>query len=656
MCGIAGIYTNNQNSKIPMKSLKNILAFIQHRGPDQSGIYRDHQCGLVNARLSIIDIAGGQQPISNEDHRYWIIFNGEIFNYKELRTSLEQNGHIFKTQTDTEVILHLYEIYGSQCLQMLNGQFAIAIWDSHQKSLFLARDRFGIRPLFYTAINDQFAFSSEIKAFLALDSWQPAINQQSLADTFTYWAPRKGNTIFDQVFEIPPAHFMVIKDGQYKLTQYWEMDFTPNDLLHNEYEVQEQFESLLINAAKIRLRADVPVGAYLSGGLDSSTVTAIIQGFSDTPVETFSIRFSTTRFDERQYQDKLNQYLNINHHEITCSPAEIGDIFPEVIWHTETPILRTSPAPMYLLSKLVHQHQYKVVLTGEGADEIFAGYDIFKEDYIRRFVARNPGSTKRSRMFQTLYPEIAHTNRNNNFLEAFFQRDIENTDAPFYTHHLRWSNTGRTKRFLTLVEDNVFSPYTYPVSLPEEFHHWSALAKMQYLEIQTFMSPYLLSSQGDRMAMANSVEGRYPFLDVELVEFANQLPDHLKLRGLQEKRILRQFARKLVPKEIWQRRKRPYRAPILESFFSENETPDYVKELLYPKMITQTGYFKEKAVSMLINKARERKVLSEIEEMALVGIISTQLIHWLFIQGNFPYPMILTKEPIKIIDMMNVSI
>ncbi len=649
MCGIAGITSVNSNQIIQIDSLIGMASFLQHRGPDEYGIYRSQSCGLVSTRLSIVDLAGGQQPIHNEDQTLWIVFNGEIFNYIELKQDLLKKGHHFLTNTDTEVILHLYEEYGALALQKLNGQFAFAIWNENDHSLFIARDRLGIRPLFYQWQNNKLLFASEIKAFLALEEWQPELDLDSIQQVFTYWSALTPSSIFKGVQELPPAHYMTLTNGSLTTHPYWQMDFNKPERPLSDQEYLEQFEALLIQATQIRLRADVEVGAYLSGGLDSSTTTAIIQNHSDTPVETFSIQFSHPDYDEREFQKEFTKTLGVNHHEITCNAEDIGRIFPEVIWHTETPILRTSPAPMYLLSKLVHENNYKVVLTGEGADEVLGGYDIFKEDKIRRFVARKPESERRPALFGALYPEISNLNQAK-FVQSFFGKNITDTNADFYTHHIRWFNTGRTTRFFNNPKDFSNTPYDYPIDLPPAFHNWSSLAQTQYLEIQTFMSPYLLSSQGDRMAMANSVEGRYPFLDVNLVEFANHLPDHLKLRGLQEKWILRHFAKKLLPKEIWLRRKKPYRAPILDSFINNDPDSAYVSELLSPEGLNKNHIFNPFGVNKLLSKAKTTGKLSEIEEMALTGIISTQLVDQFYIQKKFSNPTPIPREKLLIID------
>ena len=650
MCGIAGI-VNHTSEPVSEQTLRKMLAYIQHRGPDQFGIYRDNNCGLVNARLSILDIAGGQQPISNEDQTLWIVYNGEIFNDLILKEDLLNKGHHFTTQTDTEVVLHLYEEYGVDFLQKINGQFAIAIWNSREKSLFLARDRIGIRPLYYSIIGSKFVFTSEIKTMLALETWNPEIDRDVLKEIFTYWGPLSPHSIFKNVFEVPPGNYLIYKNGETTIQKYWDLNFNEVSREKSENSYIEEFEDLLINSAQIRLRADVPVGAYLSGGLDSSTIAAVIQRFSNAPLETFSIQFSNPQFDEKEFQNQMVKSLNVNHHSFTVTAEDIGLIFRDVIWHTETPILRTSPAPMFLLSRMVHQNNYKVVLTGEGADEILGGYDIFKENYIRRFIAKDPNSKLRPKLLQALYPEIPLLSQNASFLQAFFSKDILEINSPFYSHHLRWSNTARSLRFFKDSVSTPMSPFSYEVGLPVNFRSWNSLAQAQYLEMITFLTPYLLSSQGDRMAMANSVEGRYPFLDYRLIEFASKLPPELKLRGLQEKWILRQFARKLLPKEIWQRRKKPYRAPIHQSFFGP-KTKEMTFDLLSPKNIKAANLFSPTAASKIVNKAAHADQLSEIEEMALVGMVSTQMVFSQFSNREHGQPDLNQHTPLKIVDLV----
>ncbi len=433
MCGIAGIISKERQTSVQQEDLLGMVSMLRHRGPDEFGLYLNGPVGLGSARLSIIDLSGGQQPISNEDQTLWIVYNGEIFNYPELRARLQALGHTFTTRTDTEVILHLYEEYGVDCLKHLNGQFALAIWDENKQRLFLARDRLGIRPLYYTQAPLGFLFGSEIKSILAYPGIRAEINREALIQTFVFWSVQSPLSTFSNIFQIPPGHFLTYQNEKIELHPYWQLDFS------NGFEPSfslraglEELKRLLLDATLIRLRADVPVGAYLSGGLDSSLTTALIQKYSQSRLETFSIAFSDAEYDESAFQQKMADTLGTRHHMVHTTYEDIGRTFPEVIWHTETPILRTAPVPMYLLSNLVHQHGFKVVMTGEGADELFGGYDIFKEMLIRRFWARDPESKLRPRLLDTLYPEIAGLSDSaRNFFTAFFKMDCFLPPHPF---------------------------------------------------------------------------------------------------------------------------------------------------------------------------------------------------------------------------------
>jgi asparagine synthase (glutamine-hydrolysing) len=632
-------------------TLRRMLGTIRHRGPDEFGIYRDEHVGLGNARLSIIDLSGGQQPIGNEDSTLWIVFNGEIFNYLELRADLEARGHRFSTHTDTEVILHLYEDHGEACLDYLNGQFAIAIWDAPERELFLARDRVGIRPLFYAVKDGQLAFGSEIKAILAHPGFTAEIDPRSLAQIFTYWSTLSPRTIFRGIREVPAGHYLLARSGNVNVQPYWTLDFEPaSDGARTTQDYLDEFEDLLIDAARIRLRADVPVGAYLSGGLDSSVTTAIIRNYTDTRLDTFSIAFEESEFDERRYQQQMAAFLGTNHRVTRCTTADVARDFPDVIWHAETPILRTSPAPMFRLSRLVHDHGLKVVLTGEGADEILAGYNIFKENKVRRFWAKDPDSQMRPLLLERLYPYIPGLS-SGAYLRAFFGRGLDATESPFYSHAVRWSTTARIQRLLLHQSElglNERNGHDGQIPIPPAFDEWPDIGQAQYLEMSIFLSQYLLSSQGDRMAMAHSVEGRFPFLDHRLVEFCNRLPPALKLRGLTEKWLLKQLGRKLVPTDIWQRPKQPYRAPIHRSFFGD-DAPDYVAELLSERAVRDAGLFRPDAAARLVRKARLNTRLSEVDEMALVGILSAHLVHYRFVE-TFQTPTLRAGDGVKVVD------
>lgn len=654
MCGIAGIVECDSPVLPREKNLRQMLGMLRHRGPDQFGVFLDAQVGLGNARLSIIDVDGGQQPIGSEDGNLWIVFNGEVFNYLELRTELEALGHRFATRSDTEVVLHAFEEFGPDCLTRFNGQFAFAIWNRRRKELFLARDRLGVRPLFYTRTSNKLIFASEIKAILTHDEVSAELDLIGITQVFTYWSTISSRTAFHAIQSVPPGHYLFLRDGRVRLAPYWTLKFpfrTDEDTRTLD-DCVDEFRALLMDAVKLRLRSDVPVGAYLSGGLDSSTIAAIVKQLGVTRLETFSIAFDDPRFDESAFQKKMADFLGTEHHVVRARHADIGRVFPEVIWHTETPVTRTAPGPMYLLSQLVNNRNYKVVLTGEGADEFLGGYDIFKETMIRQFWRRQPESQWRPQLLRRLYPDIPGlAGTASNYIFAFFGKGLQAPNDPYFSHAIRWSNSRRAERFfseeLKQAMDLKESLADQQPPLPPEYWLWHPLSRAQFLEISLFFSQYLLSSQGDRPAMAHSVEGRFPFLDTRVVEFCNNLPPRLKLSGLREKLLLRRAARDWLPDEIVSRGKRPYRAPVHQSFF--NGAPlDYVNELLSREAIRDVGLFNPTAVERLAAKARTGGALGETDDMALVGILSTQLLHHSFIED------FVTREPISDADNVKV--
>lgn len=640
MCGIAGVLNTKEGREVSTDGLKQMVSAVKHRGPDEFGIYRDDRIGLGHARLSIIDLSGGQQPMSNEDDSIWITYNGEIFNYLELREELIKKGHRFKTDSDTEVIIHLYEDHGVDCLKFLNGQFAFAIWDKNKKELFLARDRLGIRPLFYTTCNDRFYFASEIKSIFATGEVTREIEPTALDQIFTFWHTVPPRTAFKDIHELPPAHYLLYKNGRIETRCYWDVDFSNINKDMDFEEAAEQLKELLIDSTRLRLRADVPVGAYLSGGLDSSVTTALIRNFTSAPLQTFSIAFEDKDYDESFYQKEMAKALGTQHNEIRCSYSDIGDNFPQVIWHTEKPVLRTAPTPLFLLSKLVRDSNFKVVLTGEGADEIIGGYDIFKETKIREFWARYPDSKYRPLLLKKLYPYLpAFQSQSKAYREAFFNENLSDISDGFFSHRPRWITTSRNKLFFSerLKESlNGASPENaLDSTMPVGFGNLPPLARAQYLETKNLLPGYILSSQGDRMAMANSVEGRFPFLDHRVAEFCARLPLHYKMSVLNEKYILKKCMEKYLPENIVKRTKQPYMAPDAKSFFFGQKPLDYVEELLSDECIERYGYFKHKPVSLLVNKCKKGFVKGFKDNMALVGILSTQLLHKMFIE-DFP--------------------
>lgn len=638
MCGIAGIIFSPEIDE-RRTIVENMLRSISYRGPDESGIYHSKKATLGCVRLSIIDIEGGKQPLSDSSGRYWIVFNGEIFNYIELREFLLKKSIRFKTQSDTEVIVQLFSLYGPDCLSMLNGQFAIAIWDRQKEELFLARDRIGIRPLFYHFNNRFFSFASEIKALLEVPYISSDISFKSLKQIFTFWTIISPNTAFNNIYEIPPGCYLKVnKTGNYEVTKYWELTFEKNIFDYSLNDAIDKFHELLVDSVRIRLRADVPVAAYLSGGLDSSTMVACIKGIDSSILNTFSIGFEQNGFDESKYQVDVVKYFNTSHKSIKITSREIVGSFPKVVWHSEIPLLRTAPAPMLLLAGLVNREGIKVVITGEGADELLAGYDIFKETAIRRFWASNPGSKLRPLLLKRLYPYLPYIhNANPTMLKAFFGYRLEETSNPYYSHLIRWNNNGRLTNYLLSSEIHDIDHYD-PLSeieknLPANFHSWNWLSKAQWLETTIFMSGYLLSSQGDRMSLANSVEGRYPFLDYRLIEFCNNLQSSLKLKGLNEKYLLKKHMSNKIPASILKRTKQPYRAPVSNMFINE-EAPDYFKFLLSDHYIKHTGIFNQNSVSRFLGKLKNASLLTELEGMFLTAVVSTQILYNQFIDKN----------------------
>jgi asparagine synthase (glutamine-hydrolysing) len=653
MCGIAGIVDfDNKSDRKPI--MQKMLSVIGYRGPDESGIYNSTFATIGNLRLSIVDLEGGQQPLSDQTGRYWIVFNGEIFNYPELRKELTDKGFIFKTHSDTEVLVQLFAHYGSKCLNMLNGQFAFAVWDKLNEELFLARDRVGIRPLFYTTANNNFSFASEIKSLFEQEDLIPQFNPESLAQVYTFWAALTPNTVFKDIFELSPGEFMVYnRKGIFK-QKYWKLSFDNCDTGLSLKSAENQFNELFNDAVKIRLRADVEVAAYLSGGLDSTTTVAYINDIEPSILHTFSVGFEEGDFDESTHQAEAVDYFNTSHKSIVCSSADIADAFPSVIWHLESPVMRTAPVPMYLLSKLVRENGIKVVMTGEGADEILAGYNIFKETKIRRFWANQPGSVIRPLLLKKLYPYLPQMkSANSAILKMFFGYKLNDVKNPFYSHLLRWNNSNHILKHLSAKIKGEIADYS-PMDdlksrLPHNFDDWDSLSKSQWLETTMFMSGYLLSSQGDRISLANSIEGRYPFLDYRLIEFCATLPPRLKLNGLNEKFLLKHLMRNCMPDSINKRSKQAYRAPIQSVFLSKN-SPEYVKKMLSPEFTEQVGVFNHASVQNVLERIEKTGTSTEVENMLITFVISTHLLYDQFINkntGNYK-PALLSN--LKIID------
>ncbi len=639
MCGIAGCVGLHAGAAPPaIEDLVAMAGALRHRGPDEFGLYRDARAGLAHTRLSIIDLATGQQPLSNEDGTLWIVFNGEIFNYLELREELVALGHRFRTRSDTEVIVHAWEAWGEGAFGRFNGQFAVALWDSLRGRLVLARDRLGVRPLYLAEHEGRVWFASEVKAiFAGAPGFHRELDPVGLAETFTFWTVVPPQSIFRGISELEPGHVRTWENGAWQDRAYWTPRYpaAPGEGFQGSLdEATERVGAALEQAVSLRmLRADVPVGSYLSGGLDSSLVAALGRRVKGDRFLTFSIRFEEAEYDETPFQRAVVDRIGSDHREVVVGRQGIAAVFPEVVAHAERPLLRTAAAPLFLLSRLVRDSGIKVVLTGEGADEMFAGYDLFREGKVRRFWGRRPGSSLRAGLLKRLYPWLARSPvAQRRMAEEFFGRSREQWAAPGFAHQTRWGPAAALQRLFT--DDLRHQAGAVDVvgrllaTLPAAFPAWTPLAQDQYLECRTLLSGYLLASQGDRMLMANSVEGRFPFLDADVVELANALPPSHKLWGLDEKHVLKRAALGIVPDEVVRRAKQPYRAPDALSFVGA-DAPAWVGDAVSPEAVRRAGVFAVEGVDRLWRKCQASGggPLSNADNMALVGVLSTGLLH-----------------------------
>ena len=428
------------------------------------------------------------------------------------------------------------------------------------------------------------------------------------------------------------------RNGNIHKEEYWDIPFSQDATLavRDERDYCEDLLELLIDAVRLRLRADVPVGAYLSGGIDSSAITSLIRNYTNNPLKTFAVTFQDKVYDERSQQMEMVEYLGTDHHTVDCNYSKIAEAFPDVIWHTETPIIRTAPTPLFFLSELVRQNKYKVVLTGEGADEVLGGYDIFKEAKIRAFIKKNPDSTVRPFLLKRLYPYLALSpTKSAEYAKEFFDTEAPVDSDLFYAHRPRW---GITEWILTFLSGEVRSRIEgSPVEklkarFESKLNGLDFFSRAQYLESKLLLQNYLLSSQGDRMAMAHSVEGRFPFLDHRVVEFSCNIPPQLRMKALNEKNILKKAMKGLLPEPILKRKKQPYMAPDILSFFGE-KIPEYLDFYLSENMLNEAGLFNPKAVNQLIMKCRKGVRQSFRENMAFVGILSAQILYEKFIRN-----------------------
>ena len=640
MCGIAGFTTTRSwtddapQSAAAAERLRAMTAALQHRGPDaQRGVLLDG-VALGHTRLSIVDVSGGHQPMRDPVTAVCLVFNGEIFNHVELRQEL--GDYPFRTRSDTEVIIAAYLRWGMNCVERFIGQWAFALWDPRRRELHLSRDRVGIRPLYYAETTEGVAFASEMKAIFAGGFLKPSFDSFALKETTCLWAPVPPRTAFSGVLTLPPGCNGLVVNGRVQVTRYWSLSLADERIdpsLTLERGTNAVAE-LLDDAVRLRLRADVPVAAYLSGGLDSSLICALAQRrlrAANSRLSTFSVSFSQARYDESEFQQQVAQELATEHHELLVDDARIGALLPEVVRLAEQPLVRSAPAPLLALSRLVRAHSTKVVLTGEGADEIFWGYQLYQETKIRRFWARQPDSKWRYRLMHKLYPYLSLSQQSPALLKQFYGIGLDDPGQFGFSHLLRWSSTRRIwNLFASRFTEQVCKHDPIEALLataPSDFVRWRPLARAQHVEMTTLLSGYLLSAQGDRMLMGNSVEGRFPFLDHRVVELAARLPDNVKLRVLNEKYVIKRLAASLVPPAVLARRKHPYRAPIAETLTGTG-APAWTREVLSPEAVGAVGVFDPSKTRKLFDKLAEpTRIAGESDNMALMAISSVQLLH-----------------------------
>ncbi len=603
MCGINGIaFSSRSGRTVSRPQLEAMRDVIRHRGPDDEGIFIDRNVGLGHRRLSIVDVAAGHQPMTNEDDTLHIIYNGEIYNHADYREWLESRGHVYKTHCDTETILHLYEEHGVDCVEHLRGMFAFAIWDQRKQELFIARDRLGVKPLYYFHADDgSLYFGSEIKTIFAADALKPELNYAALPDYLANHAPSGETTLFAGVKRLLPGHTLVWRDGKINIKRYWDVSFVKaRDEGFSDKDYIEQWTELFRTSVKLRLMADVPLGMFLSGGIDSSAIAAMMSGMVDEPIKTFSVAFREREANELEYARLVAEKYKTDHHEILVSPEDFFSALPNLIWHEDEPLAHPSSVALYFVSHLASQN-VKVVLTGEGSDELLAGYARYKKTVFNlEFGARyqslttagirktiqsgiagmSPGSKLRqklSRTFLALTPDI-ETIYFDNF--AVFPRAMH---AALLTAETR-DHVGQS------------DPYTEVKALLEQTDAQSLLDRLLYADIKTYLHELLMKQ--DQMSMAASIESRVPFLDHKLVEFTASLPERLKLRGWTTKYILRQSMKGVLPEAILTRPKMGFPVPIgtwfrgpysyfLDEYVLSSRTlergifePDFVRDLV----------------------------------------------------------------------------
>ncbi len=644
MCGIAGFFHAGLEKEAFPATLLGMLRAIAHRGPDATGYVLDNRCGLGSTRLSIIDIEAGVQPLSDPTGRYWLVYNGEIYNYLELRAELEALGHSFSTHSDTEVLLHAWLQWGPAGLPRLNGGFSFALYDREQDELILARDRYGKRPLFYARHGQGLLFASEMKAFLAFPGFVFTHDPQQLSSIVAVWTPLPAQTGFSGIHNLPMGQWLRVRSGRVDALTYETLDFQGSTAVASEGEALELIRQRLRQSVDLRLRSDVEVGVYLSGGIDSAIVALLAKERSTHPLSTFSVEFADRQYDESSQQREMAALLGSRHHPLTITHRDIVDNFPAAAWHGEIPAFRSAFVPMYLLSAKTRAAGIKVVLSGEGADEAFLGYDLFKETLLRQDWQALGEEQRRTRLAR-LYPHLEHYGpQDTAALVGLYQQFAEEQMPGLFSHELRFQN-GRFSARLLKDKSNPFQAISALVAETPGYSAMTAVHKAQWLEFRTLLSGYLLSTQGERMSLAHGVENRCPFLDPAVVELAASI--NLRFDdGFDEKRLLRQAFRDQLPASIVNKRKFPYRAPDSAAF--ADCPPDYLELLLSADELARIPFLDGKFARSLTNKIMTTPAaeISTKENQAFIFLLGIALQHRYFVQRQNPPPVDRFESPL----------
>lgn len=605
MCGICGYISLNSQRPIQPLLLPPMMAAIRHRGPDQSGQYLDHYAALGSLRLAIIDVAGGQQPITNETQNLWIVFNGEIYNYKELKLFLIKRGHHLKTDTDTEVLLHIYEEIGPNCVNFLNGIFAVAIWDKNERKLFLARDRMGIKPLYYTQLDDQLIFASELKALLKHPTVQARreIDPIALNEYLSYEYVPSPRTIFKDIYRLEPGSYLLTTAGKIHVTNYWQPDLTRSELrppVHwRDYSVG--LLQALTTSVKQELVSDVPVGVLLSGGIDSSTIAALMtQSYSGT-VKSFAVGFEETSFDESHYARQVAKHIGTEHHELILTSRIAADTVPSIMDHLDEPFGDSSFIPTLLLSQFASQ-QVKVVLGGDGSDELFAGYSTYQAHRLIEYYERIVPQWIRARIIPCLINRLP-TSFDNISLDFKIRRTLSGRGVPIQSRHHRWLGAfvPEDKELLLqdwikpVLQDTYFAAYQHGAA--SRTRH--LLNEILYTDMKMYLEGDILYKV-DRASMAASLEVRVPFLNRNLIDFAMQLPCDLKLHYLSRKFLLKKAVAQLLPKQVINRHKKGFNMPV--AYWLTGELHDLTQDMLSIEQLKKHDFFNSTFIHKLISE------------------------------------------------------